>query len=633
MNFRLFISKSQNVKYGKNLIYNENNISIETDSLINKWVSKNGETFFLIGKIYFMRKDNEINKDINDYSLLEEFENKKYFEGRFVIIKISKNYDLEVWNDYFSRLDIYWVHSKKKKSLCACSSINLIPKEIDNGNLDQLSLSQSLTLFGSRPLKKQTLYSNIKRLGVNEKLFYNNNDASIQKYEFKPFQTFSKKEVSKLEEYSESLIEAVKLRASMSQNIVYLSSGWDSTSLLAILVHLYGPSKIDCIIGRMYYSERSGIINQFEIDRAKKMADYFNVRLHIVDLNYTNNIDKLIDDIKPIFQGHGFGSITGFNHYLLTKEAKKIAKKDASIFVGEISDGAHNFGFSQYFSIYHPKSHPFREYSDKMATYLFGPTFLKQLIEEKHLDDPVWKIFMLYNEQTQFDEIKTGEIEISFQLLSTFFLSGGRIPLYSKRNTKLLTDFGITQFINQGEMVYLNEFKGKINQNNLYSIYIYLYNSFHWQGGTVATLEYLCDHFGLECHLPFLDINLIKILSEMPESWGRGLDINNTKFPLKWMLQNKIDYPINLQEGPHSYTYDIDPNFSHASELVNASSFRKVYIKALSKPDFINKFDPEIFNVEYIESIIKKYVSNNEMEGDEIVNILNLGKLAILDLI
>ena len=129
MNFRLFISKSQNVKYGKNLIYNENNISIETDSLINKWVSKNGETFFLIGKIYFMRKDNEINKDINDYSLLEEFENKKYFEGRFVIIKISKNYDLEVWNDYFSRLDIYWVHSKKKKSLCACSSINLIPKE------------------------------------------------------------------------------------------------------------------------------------------------------------------------------------------------------------------------------------------------------------------------------------------------------------------------------------------------------------------------------------------------------------------------------------------------------------------------------------------------------------------------
>ena len=83
-----------------------------------------------------------------------------------------------------------------------------------------------------------------------------------------------------------------------------------------------------------------------------------------------------------------------------------------------------------------------------------------------------------------------------------------------------------------GEKIYLDSFVGKINYDNLYSIYLHLYNSFHWQGGTVLALEYICDEFELNCHLP-LDSEVIKILSEMPESWGRGLDINNTKYPLK----------------------------------------------------------------------------------------------------
>ena len=98
----------------------------------------------------------------------------------------------------------------------------------------------------------------------------------------------------------------------------------------------------------------------------------------------------------------------------------------------------------------------------------------------------------------------------------------------------------------------------------------------------------MCDVFNLKCRLPFLDIKLIDFLSIMPESWGRGLDINNTKYPLKWVLNNKIDYPIELQNGPHSYIYDIDPDFSHVSELVNASSLKKLYLSELTKDSFIN---------------------------------------------
>ena len=127
----------------------------------------------------------------------------------------------------------------------------------------------------------------------------------------------------------------------MIQKYGFLSSGWDSTSILAVLVHLFGPSNIDCVIGKMHYTDRSGIINSFELERAKKIAEYYKVRLHVVDLDYRNDARKITEEVKPILTKHCFGNITGFNHYLITKGAKKIAKKDASVFVGEISDGAH----------------------------------------------------------------------------------------------------------------------------------------------------------------------------------------------------------------------------------------------------------------------------------------------------
>ena len=125
----------------------------------------------------------------------------------------------------------------------------------------------------------------------------------------------------------------------------------------------------------MKYSKRSEIINQFEIDRAQKMADYYNVKLHIVELDYTESIKQYIKETRSIFQSQQFATITGINHWLLAKGAKKIALPDAVVFAGEISDGAHNFGFSQYFSIYHPASHSFREYSDKMASLFISIKF------------------------------------------------------------------------------------------------------------------------------------------------------------------------------------------------------------------------------------------------------------------
>lgn len=632
MNFRITLRNgNQDESYINDIpiIFQNDQFLIQGDSLNIKWKNKDNDSFFLIGDFLGHRENFKINSKFDNYALLENSNYTSEFEGRYIIVKISQNKNFSLWADSFGRVDVYWCKDKKSNYYIT-SSMEMIPPEVDLGSIDQNALAQLLTIYGSRPLKKHTLRENVNRLGIGEMLFKYDQKLMVESSDFIPKNTFPKDDSTKLDQYAELFIEAVRGRASETQNIVFLSSGWDSTSILATLNHLYDSSKIECIIGRHLYSKRSKTINQFELDRAKKMADYYGVKLHIVDFDFTEGVDKILDECSKTLKGMEFSNLTGINHWILAKGAAKIAKPGAVVFAGEISDGAHNLGFSQYFSIFHPASHSFREYSDKMASYLFGPTFMNQLIEGKHEQDPVWKIFMEYHSETKFDKLKSDETKIISQLLETFFLSGGRIPLYSKDNCKVLTAKGRKEFLNDGNKIYLNKFEGKVNKKNIYSHYLHLYNSFHWQGGTVATLEYTCDAFGLKCRLPFLDKALIDFLSQMPESWGRGLDINNTKYPLKWMLTHKIDYPMHYQSGPHSYLYDINPSFSHSDEIVNSSSFTPLFRKVMGKEDYLKNFDSDYFDIEYIKKITTKYISGESIKGQELADILNLGNLLIL---
>ena len=79
-----------------------------------------------------------------------------------------------------------------------------------------------------------------------------------------------------------------------------------------------------------------------------------------------------------------------FLHYNLIKEGtKKFGVAD--FFSGEISDGAHNFGFSQYLTLVDNESNGYREYCDKMMNYLFGPTFFNKIKNKTYDDDPVFQ--------------------------------------------------------------------------------------------------------------------------------------------------------------------------------------------------------------------------------------------------
>jgi hypothetical protein len=602
-------------------------LHVEGDGLLHHWQNGVGDEYFLLGEVVGVRRDDGMLYPPSLLKLeterLEDPNRIPSVEGRFVLVKVSPIGVCEVWTDQYGRIDVYW--QTIEDSIVLATSLEILPIAQKGSPSDSIGVAHSLTVYGSRPAKQHTLYQGVQRLGVNQGIRLANGKLDLLVRPFKAANAVAYGERD-LHRYADHFLEAIRARASNEGNVVYLSSGWDSTSILACLVHLFGRRKVRAVIGRMQYADRSGVINQFEIDRARAVADYFGIRLDIIELDYRRAAPSIVERLRRLFRSQQFANLTGCNHWLLAEGTAKTAEGNEVIFAGEISDGAHNLGFSQFVSIFHPASLDFREYSDKMASYLFGPTFLGQLLKGVHEQDPVWQLFKQRNVNSKFDQLAHGELAITRQLLASFFLRGGRMPLYSLDNTSLLTQKGREVYATESERIYFEDICDQVKKENLYAWYLHLYNSFHWQGATVATLEHTAEAHGLRCVLPFHDSAIINFLSEMPESWGRGLDLNPTKYPLKWMLRNRIDYPNHLQVGPHSYIYDVNPNFTLLGEILHGSSFKTVFSEALRAGRFVEWFDVSVFNRPYIDAIVGRYLKGEELRGQEMND---LGVLAM----
>jgi hypothetical protein len=603
-------------------LINQDDLQVEGGAVYHYWKNETGDRFFLFGSIIGLR---QVDGALLPASLIkvepERVEDPKRIpdvEGRFVVVKISAKGICDVWTDRFGRLDIYW--QEVDGGVVLATSLDLLPVSQNGASSNSIGAAHALTVYGSRPAKQHTLYRGVHRLGVDKGIRLIGASYEILSRAFKAAEArpYGEKD---LERYTDIFLEALRARASNDGNVVYLSSGWDSTSILAGLVHLFGNRKVRTVIGRMQYADRSGVINQFEMDRARAVADYFGVKLDIVELDYRHDAPAILERLQDLFRGQQFASLTGFNHWLLAEGVAKTSSGNETIFAGEMSDGAHNLGFSQYVSIFHPASQDFREYSDKMASYLFGPTFLGQLQSGAFEQDPVWQLYRQRNSTAKFDPPESGEKAVVLQLLSSFFLRSGRMPLYSIDNSRMLSLHGCRIFVSESEQIYLKEASEHVTRDNLYAWYLHLYNSFHWQGATVSTLEHTAHAHGFNCVSPFHDGALIDFLSAMPENFGRGLDLNPTKYPLKWMLRNRIDYPIHLQVGPHSYTYDVNPTFSLLGEILHASSFRGIFTNTLRAGRFVEWLEADVFDRSYIDGIVKRYLNGEELRGQEMKDV------------
>lgn len=600
---------------------------------------KRGGSIFLWGEVYAVRRSNgtycSVNMETDNKTVLKElFENNtiekflELIEGNFIGVFISGDSKAVVFADVFNRTEIFYTLEKKGTIL----SIDLEPvlKGVKKLEYSQAALSNMLTIYGYYAPKKHTIYESIKRFGVGERLIFDRGVIKIEQFSFIPcrIKPFDER---KHDEYANILNDAVRIRGSAACNWVLLSSGWDSTSLLAMLVKQRGPSKVRAVIGKMRYSDRSGTINQFELDRAKKVADYYGVQLDVVplDLRSQDCVDYW-KELRTLLRRQHIYAPAAYNFSRLSDYFQKNAGPQDSIFAGEISDGAHNLGFAQFATILEHPDLGFREYSDKMNSYLFSPSFFNRILNNNYCDDAVYKLLRQRAGKGEFDDKGAlSDKSRRIKYFSSFFLRNKRIPFYGLHNTKLLTKKGAEKYESEMAKLYLAQAAMKATPETLYSWILYLYNSFHWQGSTVRMISAKLEDKGRKIKLPFWDGRLQHFLSEMPEDWGRGLELRPTKYPLKYMLQNNIDYPLHLQTGPHSYLYDVNPQFSHSSEIL-FGSYLSQYLKELLKSHpYEELLHEDVFNLQYLRKIVDAYKNGIELVGAERNDLMSIATLCL----
>lgn len=380
-----------------------------------------------------------------------------------------------------------------------------------------------------------------------------------------------------IEEYMDILTSAVKTRT-RANNWVFLSSGWDSTAILAILHHL--KANVRCVIGEMRYSTRSGVLNHFEIERAKKFADHYGVQLDIVPFDLTGpDATGYWQSLVPYQrQQHIYGP-TVFNFSRLTDYVVEHGGPDDAIICGEYSDGAHNMGFAQ------------GAESDKHYNQMFSP-----------------KIFEMIN-------------PIDFFI--SFFVSPVR-DLKCLCTTDILTDYGTEEYYYNFSLYYLSDAIRNATPETLYSWMIHLYKSFYWRSGNVKGVSSRANSLNRTIQFPFADETLLRFLSEMPETWGRGWGDRPTKYPLKEMLK-RMDYPMHLQTGEHSY----DPNFNHTHEILFHSYVSHWFKSILYDYPYEKILSGEYFNLFYLRTLVDDYRAGKELVLQEQKDLMALVMLCV----
>jgi hypothetical protein len=601
---------------------------VEGSRGVRRFDGPNGACAFLAGHVHGVLDSRGQLAPVSDATAIASAvfgrsaeECRQALEGRFLLAVVRADGGCEVLSDRFGKRDVYL--QRIGNALVAASDLDLLPVSVGTPAYDQTSLAHVFAVYGWRPPKKHTLYQDVQRLGVGETLTLLRGRADVRAEAFTPVPTAPYGEAD-LNRYADMLLETVRVQASANGNVVYLSSGWDSTSILACLVHLFGPGKVRCVIGRMQYSDRSGVANQFELDRAAAVAAYYKVPLDTVEFDFCRRGPELMERLAPMLRANQVASFTALSHGYLADYVAATTKGDESVFGGEISDGAHNLGFSQFATMFHPVLE-FREYADKMGSYLFGPTFLQSMVTGKFASDPIYRWMSERYPASSFDAHVPGDLPVqSRQMLSSFFLRASRMPLASLKAGRVLTEHGRALYSKTMEEAYIAGPAKAVTPDTLYAWYLRLYNSFHWQGSTVATMALTAEAQGLRLALPFWDSGIQTFLSAMPESFGRGLDLNPTKYPLKWALKNRINYPNHLQVGPHSYLYDVDHSFNHAEEVVYHSAFTPYFKDKLKARGYRNVLSPEMINVEYLDGLVTKFLAGGAVDGSELGDLVSL---------
>jgi len=541
-------------------------------------------------------------------------------EGHFCCIIFNKN-DIIISSDRNKSYEVFYQYSKD--SIIISNFMDIEANNSYKNNLNQISIINILNTYGNYAPKKNTIYKNINRLGLNQFFKINPKTLSLKKtnYNSKPY--IINKDPN-IEDYRKALNESISLRSSNKMNWILMSSGWDSSSILAILNKIKGPKKITAVIGRVKFSDKYGFINDFEIKKAKKICLHYKITLKVINVDFSSSIYlKNFKRYKTILKSHGLYSLLSYNQFFLSEYiSKKASKKLDAVFCGDISDGAHNFGFSQYATFLNHDDLNLREYFDKMYSYMYSPSFFSKIKNKNFKKDYVFNTLIKLKNIKLFKDLKKNKI---LKYIMPLFLSQNRLPFENFLNSNLFSQLGKFSLFNIMQKDYFNNVVKMINAKNFYGLILQLYNSFHWQSTQVRCMIHAPYFFGMRSYAPFRDTSVLKFLSVMPENWGRGLELRPTKYPLKEILKDKtLNYPTKIQIGPHSYLYDTNPRWNPKEDLIYHSKARSLYINSLKKLDINKFFDKKFFNISKLNKLKKNYLKNKKEKGKQIDEIFNL---------
>lgn len=597
---------------------------------------QNGIKVYLYGDIFYHIKDDGniklIDSGSNKYlkSLFSKHHLKDiitHLEGQYAGIFVDEiRKKIRIFSDRYARHDIFY--TVENNNFYCATDLDFIFDRVKPA-YDQKMLAHLFSVYGWYTPKGTTIYSNVKQLKVGEIINFSASGFKSEIIEFKPHKIEDYSD-EQLQSYYRMLRDSVVARANRNgKTWVSSSSGWDSSLLLGLLVNEFGAENVGMISGSMKYSEGTDVINKFEINKIKKIGAFYGIRPRIVDFDLkSKKASNYWQKFLPYYKSkHNYTYVT-YNFATLSGGLNDIAGNDQVIFNGETSDSFHNFGFSQFATFFHTKK-AFTEYADKMNCYLYGPSFFKKVIDGSYEKD---KVFQIFKKMTgvEFASGFRNKDEVIESYLFPFFHGSPRIPFAKTFVNPAFNAFGQKGIYKFPYREYMPQIIEELAENNMYSWFIYLYHSFHSQGSTVNIQKHAMEYHNHKWRSPFNDYRLIELLSKAPEKWGRGLEMNNTKYPLKWVAKNKIKFPYDLlDEGPHSYLYDIIEGFSLFAEITYRSGVTEFFKESLKGKEYKDILSDEYFDVKYLDRLSTDYLKGIEVTGQDFNNLVALITLSI----
>ena len=599
----------------------------------------NDTSLYLDGEFFYYNQKGE-NQKINTSNINRIIETAirensitdiaKVLEGLYCGVAIDKkNNCMYLLSDTFNRKNFFY--SQTGDEITISTSLKDVLSTKHKIKYDQKGL-YSYLLLGYTPIS-HTFYEEVYRLGSDEIIKIGPEGIDfISTAKIKDIEHFDK---SKIDLYEKQLENSVLSRASEDVgNIVMNSGGWDSTTLVYLLTKNFDKSKVKSVVMEVILTDKQSF-NVYEVDKVKRISKHFGIETETTTIDYSSKemIDLWERNLDNLRENHLYFWI---HHLKLAEQVSEKAAIGSSIFSGEASDSIHNFGFSQFVSVNY-ENLLLREYADKAKSYLYGPTFLKSIQDGTFQEDKVFQFFRYYYGKDKFQSLDSNNVkELMNQYYQSFILSYQRVPFAKWENTSVVSDKmnqEFEQFVNTN---YFNDLTNQTTSGNIYYNLLQVYKRFHFQSAQMQVANVAFNKFNLSCKIPFLDLNMVDYMYAMPEDWGRGLELKTTKYPLRYLANERWSgMPLNILEesGPHSYIAENDKKWTYAGgnwdiycEILYRSVFKDYFKEMFVNVDVEKYFDADYFNTDLFNKVIKDYINGVE----DIPNHGLLFKLAIL---